>query len=109
LQESLTNVSRHAHASHVDVQLYTTEESLLMRISDDGIGQLGKQDKPEAFGLRGMRERIGSLGGKLTITAAPDQGVTVTAAIPLSPELQMLQPGFDRRSATDRRARARVS
>lgn len=108
LQESLTNVSRHAHASHVDVQLYTTEESLLMRISDDGIGQLGKQDKPEAFGLRGMRERIGSLGGKLTITAAPDQGVTVTAAIPLSPELQMLQPGFDRRSATDRRARARV-
>jgi signal transduction histidine kinase len=109
LQESLTNVSRHAHASHVDVQLYTTEESLLMRISDDGIGQLGKQDKPEAFGLRGMRERIGSLGGKLTITATPDQGVTVTAAIPLSPELQMLQPGFDRRSATDRRARARVN
>lgn len=109
LQESLTNVSRHAHASHVDVQLYTTEESLLMRISDDGIGQLGKQDKPEAFGLRGMRERIGSLGGKLTITAAPDQGVTVTAAIPLSPELQMLQPGFDRRSTTDRRARARAN
>jgi PAS domain S-box-containing protein len=109
LQESLTNVSRHAHASHVDVQLYTTEESLLMRISDDGIGQLGKQDKPEAFGLRGMRERIGSLGGKLTITAAPDQGVTVTAAIPLSPDLQMPQPGFDRRSATDRRARARAS
>ena len=36
-------------------------------------------------------------------------GVTVTAAIPLSPELQMLQPGFDRRSATDRRARARVN
>lgn len=109
LQESLTNVSRHAHASHVDVQLYTTEESLLMRISDNGIGQLGKQDKPEAFGLRGMRERIGSLGGKLTITAAPDQGVTVTAVIPLSPELQLLQPGFDRRSATDRRARARAS
>lgn len=43
LQESLTNVSRHAHASHVDVQLYTTEESLLMRISDDGIGQLGRR------------------------------------------------------------------
>jgi PAS domain S-box-containing protein len=109
LQESLTNVSRHAHASRVDVQLYTTEESLLMRISDDGIGQLGKQDKPEAFGLRGMRERIGSLGGKLTITAAPDQGVTVTAAIPLSQDLQMPQPGFDRRSATDRRAHARVN
>lgn len=109
LQESLTNVSRHACASHVDVQLYATDESLLMRVSDDGIGRLGQQDKPDAFGLRGMRERIGSLGGRLTVTAAPDQGVTVTAVIPIKPGLQMVQPGFDRRSATDRRARARTA
>ena len=109
LQESLTNVSRHAHASHVDVQLYATEESLLMRVSDDGIGRLGQQDKPDAFGLRGMRERIGSLGGRLTVTAAPDQGVTVTAVIPIVPGLQMLQPGFDRRSTADRRARSRTA
>ena len=109
LQESLTNVSRHAHASHVDVQLYATDESLLMRVSDDGIGRLGQQDKPDAFGLRGMRERIGSLGGRLTVTAAPDQGVTVTAVIPISQGAQMAQPGFDRRSATDRRARSRLA
>ena len=109
LQESLTNVSRHARASHVDVQLYATEESLLMRVSDDGIGRLGQQDKPDAFGLRGMRERIGSLGGRLTVTAAPDQGVTVTAVIPISPGQQIAQPGFDRRSANDRRARARIA
>jgi signal transduction histidine kinase len=109
LQESLTNVSRHAHASHVDVQLYATDESLLMRVSDDGIGRLGQQDKPDAFGLRGMRERIGSLGGRLTITAAPDQGVTVTAVIPISPGQQLAQPGFDRRSAPDRRARSRIA
>jgi signal transduction histidine kinase len=109
LQESLTNVSRHASASHVDVQLYATDESLLMRVSDDGIGRLGQQDKPDAFGLRGMRERIGSLGGRLTVTAAPDQGVTVTAVIPIKPGLQLAQPGFDRRSATDRRARARTA
>lgn len=109
LQESLTNVSRHARASHVDVQLYATEESLLMRVSDDGIGRLGQQDKPDAFGLRGMRERIGSLGGRLTVSAAPDQGVTVTAVIPISPSQQLAQPGFDRRSATDRRARSRTA
>ena len=72
-------------ASHVDVQLYATNESLLMRVSDDGIGRLGQHDKPDAFGLRGMRERIGSLGGRLTVTAAPDQGVTVTAVIPIQP------------------------
>jgi signal transduction histidine kinase len=108
LQESLTNVTRHASASHVDVQLYATDESLLMRISDDGIGRLGQQDKPDAFGLRGMRERIGSLGGRLTVTAAPDQGVTVTAVIPIKADLQLAQPGFDRRSATDRRARSRT-
>lgn len=109
LQESLTNVSRHASASHVDVQLYATDESLLMRVSDDGIGRLGQQDKPDAFGLRGMRERIGSLGGRLTVTAAPDQGVTVTAVIPIKADLQLVQPGLDRRSATDRRARARAA
>nr|WP_314625643.1 histidine kinase [uncultured Noviherbaspirillum sp.] len=109
LQESLTNVSRHASASHVDVQLYATDDSLLMRVSDDGIGRLGQQDKPDAFGLRGMRERIGSLGGRLTVTAAPDQGVTVTAIIPIKPGLQLVQPGYDRRSATDRRARARTA
>jgi signal transduction histidine kinase len=108
LQESLTNVSRHASASHVGVQLYATNESLLMRVSDDGIGRLGQQDKPDAFGLRGMRERIGSLGGRLTVTAAPDQGVTVTAVIPMTPGLQVARPGFDRRSATDRRARVRT-
>ena len=109
LQESLTNVSRHASASHVDVQLYATDESLLMRVSDDGIGRLGQQDKPDAFGLRGMRERIGSLGGRLTVTAAPDQGVTVTAVIPIRSSLQTSPAGFDRRSATDRRARARTA
>lgn len=109
LQESLTNVSRHASASHVDVQLYATDESLLMRVSDDGIGRLGQQDKPDAFGLRGMRERIGSLGGRLTVTAAPDQGVTVTAIVPMRPGLHVVQPGFERRSATDRRARARTA
>jgi signal transduction histidine kinase len=108
LQESLTNVTRHASANHVDVQLYATEESLLMRVSDDGIGRLGQQDKPDAFGLRGMRERIGSLGGRLTVTAAPDQGVTVTAVIPIRADLQLVQPGFDRRSATDRRTRSRT-
>ena len=109
LQESLTNVTRHASARHVDVQLYATDESLLMRVSDDGIGRLGQQDKPDAFGLRGMRERIGSLGGRLTVTAAPDQGVTVTAVVPMQHGLQLAQPGFDRRSATDRRARARTA
>ena len=108
LQESLTNVSRHASAAHVDVQLYATDESLLMRVSDDGIGCLGQQDKPDTFGLRGMRERIGSLGGRLTVTAAPDQGVTVTAVIPIKSDLHLVQPGYDRRSATDRRARARA-
>ena len=108
LQESLTNVTRHASASHVGVQLYATDESLLMQVSDDGIGRLGQQDKPDAFGLRGMRERIGSQSGRLTVTAAHNQGVTVTAVIPIQPYLLLAQPGFDRRSATDRRARART-
>jgi signal transduction histidine kinase len=108
LQESLTNVSRHAHASHVDVQLYATQDTLLMRVSDDGIGRLGKEDKPDAFGLRGMHERISSLGGKLIVTAVPDQGVTVTATVPISTAVQAAHRGFERRSTIDRRARVRT-
>jgi signal transduction histidine kinase len=108
LQESLTNVSRHASASRVDVQLYATDESLLMRVSDDGIGRLGQRDKPDAFGLRGMRERIGSLGGNLTVIATPDHGVTVTAVVPIKLYLDIMQPGSDRRSSSDRRARNRT-
>ena len=108
LQESLTNVSRHAHATHVDVQLYATQDTLLMRVSDDGIGRLDQQNKPDTFGLRGMHERISSLGGKLTVSAAPDQGVTVTATVPISTAARTAHRGYDRRSTVDRRARARV-
>ena len=101
-------ISRHALASHVNVQLYVANESLLMRVLDDDIGRLHRQDKPDAFGLRGMLERIGSLGGRLTVAAAPDQDVIISATIPIRPDLQLAQPGFDRRSATDRRAPART-
>jgi signal transduction histidine kinase len=108
LQESLSNVSRHSGASHVDVELQVANQVLLMQIADNGEGMLQAPRKPDSFGLRGMRERIGSLGGELTITSMPGQGVTVAASVPLLSQDDRLPEGYVRRSPYDRRASRRL-
>jgi two-component system sensor histidine kinase UhpB len=89
IQESLTNVFRHAGATRINVSVEPTELPLglartgrggaLVRVRDNGTG-LGP-DHRLGFGLTGMRERILALGGSLTI-ASGDSGVTVEAVVP---------------------------
>ncbi|HUO71792.1 MAG TPA: GAF domain-containing sensor histidine kinase [Solirubrobacteraceae bacterium] len=80
VQESLTNVARHAHAEHVDVDVIERGEEILLTVRDDGKGF--DQDTPAAgFGLTGMRERIALAGGHLEVSSSP-AGTTVEAAIP---------------------------
>lgn len=84
LQESLTNIARHAKASAVEVELRAADGRLLLRIHDNGIGiQPGAGAKPNAFGLVGMRERIHSLGGELHIEGSAGQGTVVSVLIAL--------------------------
>jgi signal transduction histidine kinase len=91
VQESLTNVRKHARATRVEIRVTadTNDGRLVLSIRDDGIGfdpdqlpRIGRQH----FGLLVMRERIESLGGRLAITSAPGSGATVTATIPLATE-----------------------
>jgi PAS domain S-box-containing protein len=83
LQESLTNISRHARATRVLVALHEDCRKLFLQISDNGIGSFPEnRRKKNTFGLIGIRERISSLGGELVITSSPDQGVTVTVSVP---------------------------
>ncbi|MCC7300223.1 MAG: PAS domain-containing protein, partial [Verrucomicrobia bacterium] len=85
VQEALTNVSRYAHASKVDIHLVDDEESLTVSFFDNGCGMdMGLAEKPTSFGLMGMRERIESLGGTLHIESAPGQGTRIEAIIPLA-------------------------
>jgi PAS domain S-box-containing protein len=88
LQETLTNVARHAKATRVEVVKQKERDRLVLRISDNGRG-FDPEDPSisKSLGLLGMRERAAILGGQVNIASAPGKGTTVTAWIPLlSPE-----------------------
>jgi signal transduction histidine kinase len=81
VQEALTNVTRHASdASDVSVTLARDPRSVTVRVSNDGVH---RSVKPGGYGLIGMRERVGALGG--TLAAGPDQagGWSVVATLPI--------------------------
>ncbi|MEU4361299.1 sensor histidine kinase [Promicromonospora sp. NPDC023987] len=81
VQESLTNVLRHAAATRVTVRARVTEDRLALRVSDDGRG--AGPDLVPGSGLSGMRERVALLGGGLTAGDAPGGGFLVSADLPL--------------------------
>ena len=92
MQESLTNVVRHARATQVDVRLARKGDDALLTIKDNGIGMgPGAQAKPRSFGLRGIRERVLLLGGELSVARAPGGGTTVSVRIP-APDAQLGEP-----------------
>jgi two-component system sensor histidine kinase UhpB len=88
IQEALTNVFRHADATHVEVTVEPAEPSatargrrgsVIVRVRDNGSGLL--RDHKLGHGLLGMRERVMALGGTVTVASA-DGGVTVEAVVP---------------------------
>lgn len=83
VQESLTNVARHAEASEVVITLRYGNGQLQLQIHDDGRGfDPAAVIQSLGFGLFGMRERAISLGGKLRIDSAPARGTTVSIEFP---------------------------
>ena len=88
VQESLSNVGRHSHASHGNVVVSVSSETgeLIVTVADDGVGAGGV---PEGTGLTGMRSRVETLGGTLTVDPLqePDErgrvGTVVEARMPL--------------------------
>ena len=84
VQESLTNVTRHAQAREVVISLHSSGQQLQVAVRDDGIGfDTTAVAKGRGFGLFGMRERLLALGGRLRIASAPGQGTTVIIKLPL--------------------------
>jgi two-component system sensor histidine kinase UhpB len=81
-QESLTNVSRHAEASRVEVSLERGIESVVLRVLDDGRGFDADAPPNGHGGLRGMRERAVLIGGALAIKEAHTGGVEVRLEVP---------------------------
>ncbi|MDH4094979.1 MAG: PAS domain-containing sensor histidine kinase [Betaproteobacteria bacterium] len=84
LQESLTNVAKHAGARHAWVTLRATGEELQFEVEDDGRGiDPADLDKARSLGLKGMRERVSYFGGTLDVSRAPRGGTRVRARIPV--------------------------
>ncbi len=110
LQESLTNVARHANASRVSVSLWRDSRDVLLRVEDNGRGAHSGPEPGEAatgesgtakagIGLIGMQERLELLGGCLVVEPCPVQGMRLTAQVPCveqAPQENALQMEADR-------------
>lgn len=85
IQESLTNVARHAQATAVRIELSKREQYLWFKITDNGCG-IGGEDfiKRQSFGLIGMRERLRGLHGELQVSGDPGKGTCIEGKVPLS-------------------------
>jgi signal transduction histidine kinase len=84
-QEALTNVSKHAQATHVVVDLSLTGGVLSLEVSDNGRG-LTSQDlaKAKSFGIRGLHERAGTVGGWVDLSSGAG-GTSLILSVPLRP------------------------
>jgi len=102
IQEALTNVFRHARATHVAISVAPAAEATLVRICDNGEGLAA--DHRQGFGMIGMRERVLALGGTMSVVST-NHGVEVEALIPnakppLQPSGRSADPGFFPDAAT---------
>jgi signal transduction histidine kinase len=82
LQESLSNIARHAQASEVCVGIWRQENSLSLMVRDNGIG-LPHIPARRGTGLRGIAQRVAEAGGRLDIASAPGHGTALTMSFPL--------------------------
>ncbi|MBU0992090.1 MAG: PAS domain-containing protein [Proteobacteria bacterium] len=94
IQESLSNILKHAHARQIRIILNKTDKAIILVIQDDGTGFDIKDifhpndDKKDCMGILIMRERAASIGGKLLIGTAPGKGTTVKIIIPAKKDRQ---------------------
>lgn len=87
-QGALANVVQHAHASRARIALTDEDASVVMSVTDDGIGfdpaEMQSASSSDSFGLRAIGERISQIGGSFVLDAAPGRGTTITVAVALA-------------------------
>jgi signal transduction histidine kinase len=86
-QEALTNVSKHAQASRVDIELSQDSGVLTLEIRDNGRG-IAPADlaKERSFGIRGLHERAATVGGWVDLSSTPGSGTSLILTVPLDPD-----------------------
>jgi signal transduction histidine kinase len=91
-QEALTNITKYAHARNVHIDLAVAGGVLSLEIVDDGRG-LSREDlaKAKSFGIRGLHERAGTVGGWIDLSSGP-AGTTLILSVPLAPQAAYGEP-----------------
>jgi signal transduction histidine kinase len=79
VSEALTNVAKHASATHASVTVTNGNGRLAVEVSDDGVGGA---DIALGTGLRGLADRLATIEGRLDVDSEPGRGTTVRASIP---------------------------
>lgn len=108
VQEGLTNVVKHAHATRVSVTLERTESDLILLITDDGVGFDIRDLRKGAAGtitpgLRGIEERAQAVGGSITIDSATALGTEICACFPLQEATRTFAPAKSRPTSLAKR------
>ena len=84
VQESLSNIMRHAKASHTQIEMRRLDGCLAFRIADDGVGLPADYSRnANSFGLIGIEERVRAFGGQFRLSSAPGKGMAIEFSIPL--------------------------
>jgi PAS domain S-box-containing protein len=85
IQEGLTNISKHACATHISISLTGTGHDVLLSVQDDGIGfdSIEVREKP-GLGFSSMRERARLIHGDLSISSQPERGTVINVRVPLT-------------------------
>lgn len=83
-QESMSNIAKHAKATHVSVDLSAFAHDIILTINDNGVGIKSSDTlKSNSFGLRGMRERVTALHGTFAVQQSNKQGTVITIKLPV--------------------------
>ena len=88
IRELLVNVSKHARTKSASVTLRRTKTEVILTVEDKGVGmdpmkRLFGKAASEGFGLFGIRERLGFMGGRVELASKPGKGTSVTLFVPL--------------------------
>jgi two-component system, NarL family, sensor histidine kinase UhpB len=82
-QEGVINALRHAQPTQVEIELHSNEKSIVLKVTDDGVGLPADWSRPGHFGLRGLADRVEHLGGSFCVGNRKPHGVELRAEIPL--------------------------
>jgi signal transduction histidine kinase len=83
VQESLSNIARHAQASQVSIGISRAPDGVRLTVRDNGVGIAVRPQARRGAGLRGMAERVSEAGGQFDVATAPGMGTALTMSFPL--------------------------